>query len=297
MEHSKKTHYPLLIFFNLILAFSCVPVPITSPLPDSNNDQPSTLPQDQSPLIDEINSIVTNSSCASYSWKNRGRAPAAYMLGMAQTFARSYCRLLKSETSPSPFVTLLSHDAGDAKIDALSHYSEIFLKIPLNISTFKDETIRSLYTLGMGLGMRESSGKYCEGRDTSASNVQADTAEAGLFQTSYNSISTSPELSKLYADYKRAPNKCLLEVFSSSVRCTSVSIAGSGPGADYQRFNKSCPAFATEYAMLMLRLKRSHYGPVNRREAEVLLSCNQMLKAVQELIESDEKACEELSLE
>ena len=44
------------------------------------------------------------------------------------------------------------------------------------------DTVRHLFVLLIGLGMRESSGKYCEGRDKSASNRSAETAEAGLFQ-------------------------------------------------------------------------------------------------------------------
>ena len=41
----------------------------------------------------------------------------------------------------------------------------------------------------LGLGMRESSGQYCCGRDTSEDNTTADTAEAGLFQMSWNAMS------------------------------------------------------------------------------------------------------------
>ena len=40
-------------------------------------------------------------------------------------------------------------------------------------------TLRHLFALILGLGMRESSGRYCEGRDMSASNVSAETAECG----------------------------------------------------------------------------------------------------------------------
>ena len=49
--------------------------------------------------------------------------------------------------------------------------------------------------------MRESSGKYCEGRDKSADNTTAETAEAGLFQTSFNARRSSPLLPKLFAEF------------------------------------------------------------------------------------------------
>lgn len=38
------------------------------------------------------------------------------------------------------------------------------------------DTLRQLFVLLIGLGMRESSGQYCEGRDRSASNVTAEAA-------------------------------------------------------------------------------------------------------------------------
>jgi len=49
------------------------------------------------------------------------------------------------------------------------------------------DVLRHLFVLLTGLGMRESSGHYGEGRDASATNTSAYTAEAGLFQVSYNS--------------------------------------------------------------------------------------------------------------
>jgi hypothetical protein len=70
---------------------------------------------------------------------------------------------------------------------------------------------------------------------------------------------------------------------------------GTGAGADYQVFNKACPAFATEYAMTMLRVQRSHYGPINRLEAEVIPACNQLLLNVQELVNRDPQgACQDI---
>ena len=63
------------------------------------------------------------------------------------------------------------------------------------------DTLRHLFVLLTGLDMRESSGRCCEGRDLSASNTTADTAEAGLFQQSWNSRFASPELPKLVSQY------------------------------------------------------------------------------------------------
>ena len=244
--------------------------------------------------VEQIKSIAASSSCASYSWAGRGKAPSGYIKGMALTYARSYCRLKTSEAAPTSIIKVLSGSAGSSTTDALALFASTFSSHSMDVNTAGVGPLRSLYTLGIGLGMRESSGKYCEGRDMSASNTSASTAEAGMFQTSYDSMSASAELSKLYAEYKANPNKCFLDTFKAGVSCGSSSIAGTGAGADYQAFNKSCPSFAAEYAMIMLRVRRNHYGPINRKEAEVTPVCNQMLKKVEDFIEDDLNACSDI---
>ncbi len=239
----------------------------------------------------QIQSIAASSSCASYSFSGRGRAPLAYIKGMALTFAKSYCRL---KTSPSNMTNILAASQGVSSLDALALYSTNFSGLGMDVNTAGESSLRSLYTLGVGLGMRESSGKYCEGRDMSASNTSASTAEAGMFQTSYDSISASSELSNLFAEYRNDPSKCFLDVYKVGVSCSASSISGSGIGAEFQTFNKSCPAFAAEYAMLMLRVRRNHYGPIIRKEAEVAPVCNSMLKSIQDYIDSDLNACSDV---
>jgi hypothetical protein len=177
--------------------------------------------------------------------------------------------------------------SGNTSTDALAYYQSGAPAGP--------EAMRALYTLGMGLGMRESSGSYCEGWDRGAgANRSSSAGEAGAFQTSYDSMSLSPELSNLYAEYKARPELCFQDVFKEGASCSAINILGTGPGADYQEFNIACPAFATEYAMTMLRISRSHYGPINRKEAQVVPACNQLLKSVQDLIENDPYACQDI---
>lgn len=306
MERKNKTAQYVLksccLLVLLSLSFACTPQGETgseegeSTQTEEQNPQPPTIPTAPSRpeasgyYIDQIKALAGKSSCASYSWIGRSKAPSGYVKGMALTYARSYCRYKTSFSAPSTLATILSRPPGNTSTDALAHYTN-FRELAAG-----EEVILSLYTLGIGLGMRESSGKYCEGRDMSASNTSASTAEAGMFQTSYDSMSASSELSKLYAEYRADTSKCFLETFKVGVSsCPNSSIAGSGVGAEFQAFNKSCPAFAAEYAMVMLRVRRSHYGPINRKEAEVNSSCNQMLSAVQDFIDSDPYACDEIN--
>jgi len=202
---------------------------------------------------------------------------------MAVTFAKSVCRLRSADTGAT---VMAKKNTANSEKDAVAWFESRFDALNLQIDVSGTETLRSLYTLGIGLGMRESSGKYCEGYDVSAGQTSASEAEAGLFQTSYNSMGASTELRKLYNDYLANTSKCHLSVFSKNVSCKSQPIIGTGPGADFQRFEKSCPAFAAEYAMIMLRVLRKHYGPINRKEAEITTACNQMLDSVQDYVEA-----------
>jgi hypothetical protein len=267
-------------------------VPVVPPAPPVVTPTPPPT----GPYLDQIKELAGSSTCAAYSWKNRSRAPAGYIKGMAISFARGVCRLRAAEETSSLLVDILAAPrASTATKDALTHYQTKIASLAIQTSTRGIEPLRATYVLGIGLGMRESSGKYCEGRDMSASNTSASTAEAGVFQTSYDSVGASPELSKLFAEYKADNSKCFLDVFKQGVSsCGNSSIAGSGIGAEFQALNKSCPAFATEYAMVMLRVRHNHYGPINRKEAEVIPACNQMLKSVQALIESDPYSCEDI---
>ena len=272
------------------------------PAPEPSNPSPPSLPSHPpTPVtppsnsfnaVNDIAAIAQNSTCKNFAWANRGRAPAAYMSGMAITFAKSLCRLKQSESATN---LMAVKNTQNSNKDALSWYESIFDAKQIEIDSSGAETLRSLYTLGIGLGMRETSGRYCTGRDTTASNPTAVTAEAGLFQTSYNSMSASSELKKLYSEYNSGNFKCHLDVFSKNVSCAPQDTVGTGAGADFQRKLKSCPALATEYAMITLRVLRKHYGPINRREAELNSSCNEMLSDVQSYIDRNAiNACDQL---
>lgn len=265
------------------------PKPTTTP---SSSGAPIPIPSSpDSQYVEYIKELAAKSQCSKYSWKNRGRAPAGYIKGVALSFARSLCRLKNFDAnSPLRINSILSSSSfGNTKKDALAHYSAQLQSLDLKINESGEDPLRAVYVLGMGLGMRESSGKYCTGWDTSAgSNRSSSAAEAGVFQVSFDSIGVSSELSKLYSEYKNSDqSRCYLNTFKEGVNCGSASILGSGAGAEFQKYIKSCPAFATEYAMVLLRILRNHFGPINRKEAEVISSCNDLLISIQEVIERD----------
>jgi hypothetical protein len=114
----------------------------------------------------------------------------------------------------------------------------------------------------------------------------AEIAEAGLYQVSHDSIVGSPWLTKLYEQFKANTAACLRAEFMEGVKDLKRDIVGNGPGADFQRFTKSCPAFATAYAGVMFRINRNHFGPIKRKEAELLPACEAMLQAVEKEVDT-----------
>jgi hypothetical protein len=143
----------------------------------------------------------------------------------------------------------------------------------------------------LGLGMRESSGKHCEGRDRSAHNTSAETAEAGLFQTSFNARRASLLLPKLFNEFASQPTPSYLDVFKEGARCKDSNLEnfGDGDGREFQKLSKDCPFFAVEFAAIGLRNIRKHWGPINRRDAEVKADADAMFKEVQKLVDQDKR--------
>jgi len=243
------------------------------------------------PALDEIAAFAENSACAAYSWKERGKAPKAYIRGMALVFAKAVCEQDK------PHVKIVSAPRGDPgtgadQTDGLTWYDGIFtsLKMPNDKSGL--DTLRHAYVLMLGLGMRESSGKYCTGRDLSSDFNGAESAEAGLFQTSWAVSKKNTVLIDLNTQYSKNKDMCFLGVFKKDVQCQCCDAINWGDarhpedkdGMRWQRLTKTCPVFAAEYAAVVLRVsggEEGEYGPTRRREAEVRPECDSMFSEIQ----------------
>lgn len=147
-----------------------------------------------------------------------------------------------------------------------------------------EDTLRHLWAFVLGLGMRESSGVYCCGRDTSANNTQSETCEAGAWQTSYDARKGVPLLTKVMDDYT---GDGFLSVYREGVTCSAANLRnyGTGDGLAFQKLSKSAPDFAAQVAALGLRSLRTHWGPVNRREVTLRAEADDMLAKVQALFE------------
>ena len=235
--------------------------------------------------LDQIIRIAADSEIARIHWNDRGVAPAGYIKGMAVVYARVFCKLKAGDAAA---LEMAKANTGNSAKDALAWYDQQFLDAGMDNSADGPDTLRHLFTLLIGMGMRESSGKYCAGRDTSASNTTADTAEAGLFQTSYNARNASPLLPQLFTHYANSSD--FVEIFKEGVHCTAADLEnfGTGDGQEFQRLSKACPPFAAEFAAVGLRNVRKHWGTINSRATEVRPECDAMLMAVQNEVDASD---------
>jgi hypothetical protein len=213
---------------------------------------------------------------------------------MAVVFARVLCKLQAGDAAA---VEMAKKNTGDAVHDALAHYDNIFRGLGMNNDASGPDTLRHLFVLMVGLGMRESSGKFCEGLDRNApGNATADRAEAGLFQTSFDARSASPLLPALFAQFSANPSG-FKDIFRERCPpCTARNLEnfGSGPGRDFQQLSKDSPGFAAEFASVTLRNLRKHYGPINTKAAQVKPDCDAMLLDVQNVVNATPAICSAL---
>lgn len=238
---------------------------------------PVTPPARPSPAVADL---VAASALQDVNWKNRGIAPPGYLHGMALAFREA----LRRYRAGDPAALAMAQKVGSVTGDAML-WLDMFRELGMRNDKDGEATLRHLFVLLIGLGMRESSGRYCEGRDRSAGNTTAETAEAGLFQASWDLRRGVPRnlLQNLLAEYASTSAMGLRAEFARGVQCTArdLEVYGTGEGATFQRLCKEKPLFAVMCAAVGLRYVRSHWGPVNRREVELRKEADDLLQQIQ----------------
>jgi hypothetical protein len=179
--------------------------------------------------------------------------------------------------------------------DVLSWEKGRFDAVGMDNSVDGPDTLRHLWAYILGLGMRESSGEHCCGRDESVPvgyyGPPSDTTEAGAWQTSWDAHGCSDQFDTLFEDFNKGGAtgnpQGFIDPFQDGVSCSTSQweCYGSGDGYQHQEMSKNLPAYAAEVCGITLRNLRQHYGPVGRREVEIKQSADQMLKQVQDYID------------
>jgi len=222
-----------------------------------------------------IDQVVARSACARHPWPGRGIAPRGYLLGMGRTYAKAWCEL----RHPASVAAHVAGTAFDARTDALARYGRA--------GGSPQERLRALYALALGEGMRESTGNASAGFNRGVRHASARQAEAGLFQVMPESLHDSPWLGELYDQYRAQPAWCLREVFMTGAEDRRQPVLGKGPDAEFQRFTKACPAFAVDYATIVLRTDLRKFPPVRHRKAQLLPACVAMFEEVERVAADD----------
>lgn len=222
-----------------------------------------------------IQEIVDNSKCGKYYFKDREPAPKFYLNGIARTYAQAKCdkRFVELATAPHS-----KHKNREGYFgDVMYHYGIA-------------PTLPNVFTLLLGLGMRESSGRHCCGKDTSTSQFQdAEHAEAGLWQTSYNAISMDPNLKEIFNKWE---GQCHLEHYSKGVKCSSADWkywGSPGPGLEFQKKAKTCPSFHAHFTIITMRRNKDHFGPFwhTRKVAEFVTACQEMFQEIDKVVQCE----------
>jgi N-acetylmuramoyl-L-alanine amidase/Putative peptidoglycan binding domain len=232
-------------------------------------------------LAQKIWTMAQQSEIADYSWPGRGIAPPGYVPGIALCFAHAMTRSGEA-------VAVMSRAQSSPDLDALAWYEPEFRQAGMSNKKPGLDTLRHLFVMMMGLGPRESSGKYFEGRDLSAENVASDTCEAGLFQTSWNIKAGSSAIPPLLGEFWTNPHGFLNE-FREGLAPTSSNLNsyGSGDGVRYQWLSRFCPLFHVLVTGVGMRTLRQHWGPINRREVTIKREADTLLQDVQSLVDDE----------
>jgi hypothetical protein len=257
------------------------------------------------PAVAQILEHVNASPLVNYSWKDRGKAKIGYLKGMALSYARVYCKYSLRPGEPEnfrdQFTVKMAKGIGphaNPATDAIAKYANQLRQFGADVSVDGVDVLRGLFTILIGLGMRESAGKHCVGWDrgkitgwgnpAKAVVPTATNAEAGLFQISYDiGVGPQGDFKDLYERYKRRPSSGFLQYFSEDVTCSVAEAQnfGAGVGQDFQQFSKECPAFTVELAALALRTRADHWNPIITDKVELRRECWSLLVGIETAID------------
>ena len=237
-----------------------------------------------------------------------------YYHGTTISFARSLCR-----SNSSPIKKAMLHGTkrkwkrkNRDMLRLFSPGSGFADRPSLNVKLYgpidgTEKNLISLYTPMLSKGMRESGGNYRDGIDRSASNTRARTTEAGLYQTSYNvHDSMSPSAKKaahqIMSKYRKNPQACMRSIYDKkrpNTPGTNSRYYGKpgSPAYEFQKLMRTCPAAATEHAVIATRQVMQHFGPVRRKEVLPYKECEPMFEEVYNYVKANPSLCDSLAIQ
>ena len=128
-------------------------------------------------LAEAIDGVVDEHKVQAISWKDRGKPPDGYYNGMAKTFALAMTRLADGDDGAD---IMADKASTDTEHDALAYYASEFAKHNMKNNQAGVDTLRHLFVMMTGLGMREScwqplGGSRHDGKQRRIGNVRSRT--------------------------------------------------------------------------------------------------------------------------
>lgn len=267
---------------------------------------PSLKPEPTPEIIDAyagrelIFDIATKDVCASASYAEQGRANKGYLKGIALTYIKTIC------SPESDVYKIGSQPIGTPDKDALAHYG------------LKPETpegrLNTVFAMMIGSNAHESSWRPCVGRDTRAKQSDVvlclngtyggvkytgtgETCEAGLDQKSYNAIEKSGPSRDLFNEYLEYPAGCFRPQYYEGITsksCSSGDAVNHGSNKTavaFQALQKECPGYTVESGIMGFRTIRTHWGPLNKKKAEVFPACVGMFERLRQAVIKQPSLC------
>ena len=243
--------------------------------------------------IDTITRIAARSAIARFFWPPYPRvAPIGYTKGMAVVFARVLCKLAAGDPAA---IEMAKANTGNATRDALAYYAGVFAGLGMRNDVSGPDTLRHLFTLMVGHGMQESSGKILRGA-RSTRTAKSDCQEGGgraaadqLRRQRRQSLAARA-VCQLHGKARRVRGR-LPGNAAHGVRQTTSRISAPGRAGIFRNCPRNSPAFAVEFAGVTLRNRRTHYGPINSHAADVMPDCDAMLREVQDFVTASPASC------
>jgi murein DD-endopeptidase MepM/ murein hydrolase activator NlpD len=268
------------------------------------------------PCQQRIADLIDKSTLRSMRWPQLDRktgkyeyslAPPAYLLGMALTYARVYCKWRDLD----PYVLLMAAAEKDFSAtrpkepkategivleDMLYSLRDHFKKSGMANTSDGPDTLRHLFVLLVGLGLRESWGRYYQGPYKATPPEKLATAAAGMFQMSHSLGVGNKGYRAVHGFYeylRTVPYNGYLTVFAHGMRPGNNKVTDKTP-SEPGRFRNFCltqPALGAELAALAIRY-RNHWSPLRDKTEPVYLSkeCDDLFQRIQQRVDA-EKLC------
>ena len=150
------------------------------------------------------------------------------------------------------------------------------------------DTLRHLFVLLLGLGARESSGRYCEGRDMSAEQRirrhRRSLAVSDLVEYPLVLLGDPAVAGRILGQSEWIPADVPERREAEERRACQLWFGRRREVSIPEQVFAGLPCFVTGIG---LRYLRQHWGPINRQEVEIKREADAMLLQVQHLLSED----------